>query len=79
MTACTGCGTHFPRKPSESWKRLCVQCWLKSKGMVSAAAPALDAPRIRQLLQLCHPDRHAGSALANEVTAWLLSLRKAAR
>lgn len=43
--------------------------------IAAPAAPELDKSRIRQLLQLCHPDRHAGSALAGEVTAWLLSLR----
>jgi len=47
---------------------------------MSEAGPApLDKARIRQLLQLVHPDKHAGSALAGEITAWLLSLRKDAK
>jgi hypothetical protein len=29
-----------------------------------------------ELLQLCHPDKHAGSALANKATQWLNDLRK---
>lgn len=31
---------------------------------------------IKQLLQLCHPDKHGNSSLSNEVTKWLLSQRK---
>lgn len=43
---------------------------------MSEATPApLDRARIRQLLQLCHPDRHDQSPLAGEVTTWLLSMR----
>lgn len=36
----------------------------------------LTRPKIDQLLRLCHPDRHANSPLATEITTWLLSLRK---
>lgn len=31
----------------------------------------LTTERVRQLRQLCHPDKHAGSALSLEVTRWL--------
>lgn len=39
-------------------------------------APRLDAATIRQLVQLCHPDRHPPerAALANRATATLLDL-----
>lgn len=40
-------------------------------------ASVLDAPRLRQLIQLCHPDRHGGSDAANDATKWLLEARKA--
>ena len=40
---------------------------------------AIDKTRMRQLLQLAHPDKHEQSALANEITAWLLSLREAVK
>lgn len=43
------------------------------------AVGAVDKTRVRQLLQLVHPDRHGGSALANEVTVWLLALRREAK
>jgi hypothetical protein len=84
IAKCTDCGAGFPRKADESWKRLCIRCWRKAKGLHSTPAPPeaaspIDATRLRQLIQLAHPDRHGGSALANEVTAWLLSLRKGAR
>jgi hypothetical protein len=31
---------------------------------------------LKKLLLLCHPDKHANSALSNEVTRYLLGLRK---
>lgn len=31
----------------------------------------LTKERIRQLRQLCHPDRHGGSDLSRSVTNWL--------
>lgn len=40
------------------------------------ATPALDPLTMRKLLQLCHPDKHGGSATANDVTAWLLTMRQ---
>ena len=35
-------------------------------------AVALPADRLRQMIQLCHPDKHGGSDLAKDVTQWLL-------
>lgn len=35
-----------------------------------------DEHMVRVLLGLCHPDKHNGSAHANEATRWLLELRK---
>lgn len=32
--------------------------------------------RVKQLLQLCHPDRHHGSAMATEVFQWLQEIKK---
>lgn len=37
---------------------------------------ALTQEQIRQLIRLTHPDRHGNSELSNEMTKWLLSLRK---
>ena len=39
----------------------------------------LSATRLRQLSQLCHPDKHNNSKMATEVTAWLNELRRAIR
>lgn len=32
--------------------------------------------RLRQLLQLCHPDKHGNSQTSQDVTCWLLEVRK---
>lgn len=44
-----------------------------------ASPGSIDAARLRQLLQLTHPDKHANSELSHTVTAWLLEMRKAQR
>lgn len=31
--------------------------------------------RLKQLLQLCHPDRHQNSPLSNDVQQWLLQVK----
>lgn len=45
----------------------------------ATAQPSLEGSRIRQLLQLCHPDKHGNSPVANDVTAWLLKQREPRR
>src|SRR5262245_27543156 len=42
-----------------------------AQGNRSSASYRLDRQRVRQLLQLCHPDRHGGSPLSTEVSKWL--------
>lgn len=37
--------------------------------------PKLSQERIRDLLRLCHPDKHGGSERATELTKWLLEMR----
>lgn len=52
---------------------------LHLRGQTAVVAPAVVEPTmLRRLLQLCHPDKHGGSTMAGEVTAWLLSLRRGA-
>ena len=36
----------------------------------------LPDARLRQLLSLCHPDRHGGSALSTEVFQWLQEIKR---
>jgi transcriptional regulator with XRE-family HTH domain len=43
----------------------------------AATMVPIDQARLRQLLQLCHPDRHGNSKVATEVTAWLNQMRPA--
>ncbi len=42
-----------------------------------AGGAHLTQARIRDLLLLCHPDRHQNNARSNEITKWLLAMRKA--
>lgn len=41
-----------------------------------AAEDKLDAALLRKLIMLCHPDKHGGSALSNEVTKVLLGMKE---
>jgi hypothetical protein len=69
----------------EPWKRVCVSCYLERKGAVPPSAPAraqavapIAPDMLRRLIQLCHPDKHAGSEAAATATRFLLELRAAA-
>lgn len=39
------------------------------------ATPSIAKDKVRDLLKLCHPDKHQNSPAATEITKWLLSLR----
>lgn len=39
----------------------------------------LDAAMVRRLIQLCHPDKHAGSEASTLATLWLLKLKERMR
>lgn len=69
---CTRCASLEADR--ESW-------WLDGyqSGRASVQASPLDDAHLRELLQLCHPDKHRGSALAVRVTSWLNSLREVAK
>ena len=90
IARCCDCGAGFPRKPDEPWKVRCIPCWRSTVGATagrrtSATPPAsttavpVDATRVRQLIQLCHPDKHNQSDLAVQVTQWLLQLKAQVR
>lgn len=72
------------RKPyfrDQTWKRVCVTCYLASKAPPAPpaiAAPAIEPGMLRRLIQLCHPDRHGDSQASNEATRYLLALKGAA-
>lgn len=44
-------------------------------GAAKVSANDIDRAKIRALLQLCHPDKHAGSGLALTTTQWLLDVK----
>ena len=80
MAVCSDCGHRFKRDADEPWKVRCLPCWVRLKE-AGAPSPAADPirgelrDRLRELLMLCHPDKHAGSPLATRTTQWLLNLR----
>lgn len=36
----------------------------------------LDETKVRELLQLCHPDRHSNSPLSTRIFDWLMKVRQ---
>lgn len=87
---CHDCGAPFWRSPDEHWKVRCLDCWKATKTKEKAqhegratskhssqeSTASIDAARLRQLMQLCHPDKHGGSELANKVTQWLAEMKR---
>lgn len=86
MPSCADCGKSFTRPASKSYLIRCYECYVKWKEYCDAYDPTSDNIRyefvdkygvqahVRQLLQLCHPDKHAGSKTASDITAWLLKI-----
>ena len=79
VARCVSCDSEFERRVVEEWRVRCIACWRVHRGIVPAPAydPIRDELRdsLRPLLSLCHPDKHAGSALATRTTQWLLAMR----
>jgi len=85
---CQGCGASLVGLPA--YFKKCRKCFAAEKRQedidtayqtgyqAGLAAGSIDGARLRQLIQLCHPDRHAGSRAATDVTKWLLSMRREA-
>lgn len=76
--SCPECGDEYYR--DQHWKAICLDCYIERKGARKAAPPQPQAPAIppdmwRRLLQLCHPDKHAGSEVATTTTQWLLQMK----
>ena len=77
---CMDCWRASNGKSSRHESATCASCYeLGKQAGTTIVAPTLDKARIRELLQLAHPDKHGGSALAARVTNWLLEQRSAAR
>lgn len=85
---CPQCGFAKPERYSLCWqchvRELQAAAYTEGfaqgfeKGKAEApqlAREALDLKRVRQLLQLSHPDRHDNSRAATEATRWLLRQR----
>ncbi len=54
--------------------------WLYGECIAENLVPRETSPippdKLRMLIQLAHPDKHGNSPAANDITSWLLSLRK---
>jgi hypothetical protein len=81
---CPACQQKFWREPDETWKRVCLACWKRTKGQErpraaeppAPAAPTIPEEMLGRLIRLCHPDRHGGSEASTKATQWLLSQRQ---
>ncbi len=91
---CQDCGEKFYVIPDEHWKTVCRFCYRGEQRLkrtvveltrrvrvleAKLASNGLDTERLGKLIRLCHPDRHGNSSMSNEVTQWLLTLRKDSR
>lgn len=64
----------------EAWYRRGYEAGHAAAIAISEGPPSpIDKGRLRELLQLCHPDKHAGSALAAKVTQWLNEIKRGVR
>ena len=83
---CLQCFREF--SPKKSHFHTCPGCWTPDLARPSNRAEQLERENVRlrafvnpafvrNLVQLGHPDRHGGSALATEVTSALLEIRGA--
>lgn len=54
-----------------------IQAMKKEKRVSASAVPSPQLTRedVTRLLNLCHPDKHGGKQMANDMTAKLLKLR----
>lgn len=59
--------------------RVTVQRQEALRQRLSEDSPEIPLPVIRRLLQLCHPDKHNGSAASLEATRWLTAQKQQQR
>jgi len=84
---CEECGVEF--KSPREWSTICKKCWKESQGFTRdkrqsytqsqskpSADPFIPSEMLRRLIQLCHPDKHAGSEASLKATQWLIEQRK---
>lgn len=72
---CAACKEIFIVSDDEAWKKTCFACWKRARQHRIDFVDEFYSKQ-RALLQLCHPDKHNGSKLAQQITQWLLSLGK---
>lgn len=76
---CRGCYAASKRRQEEELRdeidRLRSENTSLRKRVREAALKPLDRELLKRVLMLCHPDRHANSALSTQVTKVLLAMR----
>lgn len=50
--------------------------WSKPAPRATSRTVELSDVRLKQLLHLCHPDRHAGSPMSTDVFQWLQEIKR---
>ncbi|MBC8284899.1 MAG: hypothetical protein H8E32_13870 [Nitrospinae bacterium] len=68
--------------PKYKWVKDCWTCYQIRQAETEKSddfIPDKWKEMILPLIQLCHPDKHKGSKLSNEVTRWLLEEREKIR
>ncbi|MDE2451991.1 MAG: hypothetical protein KGL43_00220 [Burkholderiales bacterium] len=81
MTRCRSCFIAHKRAEADDLRNEVERLRAENSRLRLAPAtakPAIEPSMLRRLIQLCHPDRHAGSDAATVATTWLLSLRNGA-
>lgn len=66
------------KKAEESGKIDYERLWKDAIGRLNQQQQAtnINEDLLKRLIMLCHPDKHGGSAVAEDVTKQLLSIRK---
>jgi len=68
--------THRTKADADECLRWYRQGFEAGRAEAQTGPAQFDRQRLRELLQLAHPDKHGGSALAVRVTQWLNDLKR---
>lgn len=83
LVRCADCSKEFVAK--ERWMVRCYPCWQKRSKPSKPSAAVQDKfdkifdevkRNVRELIQLCHPDKHGGSELSHKMTKMLLQIKQ---
>lgn len=81
-TLCRKCFSAQKKKEEEEKDRVLAKLMHENQilRMINQQLPlignSIPMDKLKALIQLCHPDKHSGSRISTETTAWLLDQRK---